>query len=832
MWAKLALKLFRQELKRGELTIITLAIALAVMTVMTLSSITDRIGLSIEQKSNEFIAADRVLSSNHPFDDEIYTQAEAFNVTTSKIIYFDSMLFAGDEMQIASIKASDSLYPLKGDLKVRDTLEGDSYIVSQGPSAGNVWMSDTVFYSLNIDVGDSIEIGAAKFVVEKVLAEEPDAPFSVFSSSRRVLINIDDIPRTEVIQPGSRIYYRTLFAGDEKAITDYYAWLKPNLKDNQNWYGVKDRQSPVAESVNRAERFLLLAGLLGIMLAAVAIAVSAKRYCERQYDPVAMMKTLGGSRITVRKIYLLHLSLVTIFAVSVGLFVGFVLQGVAVDQLAKTMGNTLPSASLKPMLIAVFTGVICAVMFSLKPLLDLFDIPPLRVLRRNLGDTLAVSKIHLGLSALTVYLLMLAYSQNIVVSTILFVSSAVLAGVLFGCSRLLLSGSRKLGLKPSSSWSLAIASLQKRANANSVQLISFALAIKLMLFLFVLKNDLISDWQSQLPVNAPNAFLVNITQSERAIVSDYLTANSITTTDFYPVVRGRVNGINGEKVARSVSAQDNEKKDEEARSGVGRELNLTWIAEPPKHNEVTQGEWFSGVEGGETSIEESMAERLDIKLGDTLDFLIGSETFSVTVTSMRKVNWSTLQPNFFIILSPDVLSSFPATYISAINVPGESKRALQGLLRDHPSISIIDVDTLIKQIRSTIEQVSMAIGFVLVIVLLCGALVLISQVQASLQERMQEVVILRTLGARGRLIKNAILYEFFLLGVFAGTVAAVFSDVALLIVQYNMFEQIGNLHPMIWLVGPLAGALFVAILGYSMIAKTLNKNTQGLVRAL
>ena len=238
------------------------------------------------------------------------------------------------------------------------------------------------------------------------------------------------------------------------------------------------------------------------------------------------------------------------------------------------------------------------------------------------------------------------------------------------------------------------------------------------------------------------------------------------------------------------------------------------------------------LKAGEASIEESMAERLDIKLGDTLDFLIGSETFSVTVTSMRKVNWSTLQPNFFIILSPDVLSSFPATYISAINVPGESKRALQGLLRDHPSISIIDVDTLIKQIRSTIEQVSMAIGFVLVIVLLCGALVLISQVQASLQERMQEVVILRTLGARGRLIKNAILYEFFLLGVFAGTVAAVFSDVALLIVQYNMFEQIGNLHPMIWLVGPLAGALFVAVLGYSMIAKTLNKNTQGLVRAL
>ena len=832
MWAKLALKLFSREFRRGELTVISAAIALAVLTVLTLSMVTERIAQSIAQKSSAFIAADRVLASNHAIDTAFITKAEQQNLQTAQMVYFDTMLFANDQMQFSSVKAASNSYPLKGQLKVKSGLNAQTEVAPGAPSPGNVWLSESVFYSLNINVGDQVELGAALFNVEKVIVEEPDAPFNVFSSSRRVLINIDDVAKTEVIQPGSRVFYRQLYAGDESDINSFYDWLKPQLKENQNWYGVKDRQSPISNSLNRAESFLLLAGLLGIILAAVAIAVSAKRYCERQYDPVAMMKTLGGSRDMIRKIYLMHLLMVCTMAVVVGLAIGYGLQEVATGYLAKSMGTELPMAGFKPWLVAISTGVICAVMFSIKPLLDLFDIPPLRVLRRNLGDRLAVSKIHLGLSALTVFLLMWLFSNNIKITLILFASTLALILVLFLISKLIFGGGRKLGLKPGNSWSLAIASIQKRANVNAVQLISFSLAIKLLLFLIVLKNDIISDWQSQLPSDAPNAFLVNITQNELDPVNEYLAQKGIQVSEFYPTIRGRVNAVNGEAVAREVSLQDNEKKDEEARSGIGRELNLTWLNEVPSQNDIIDGQWFGDDAVAEASLEESMMQRLDVKLGDTLTFLIGAQSFDAKITSVRKVNWATLKPNFFIILSPDVLSSFPATYISSVRIEPEQKRDFSQLLRAYPTITAIDVDNFVKQIQSTIEQVSLAIGFVLAIVVLCGALVLISQVQASLGERMQEIVILRTLGAKSRLIKNATLYEFLLLGGLAGLVAAFFSDIALLIVQQQMFDLAGKLHPNIWIIGPVAGGVFVAGLGYFMIARTLKQNTQGLVRAL
>ncbi|TMP44538.1 FtsX-like permease family protein [Pseudoalteromonas sp. S1688] len=832
MWAKLALKLFSREFRRGELTVISAAIALAVLTVLTLSMVTERIAQSIAQKSSAFIAADRVLASNHAIDTAFITKAEQQNLQTAQMVYFDTMLFANDQMQFSSVKAASNSYPLKGQLKVKSGLNAQTEVAPGAPSPGNVWLSESVFYSLNINVGDQVELGAALFNVEKVIVEEPDAPFNVFSSSRRVLINIDDVAKTEVIQPGSRVFYRQLYAGDENDINSFYDWLKPQLKENQNWYGVKDRQSPISNSLNRAESFLLLAGLLGIILAAVAIAVSAKRYCERQYDPVAMMKTLGGSRDIIRKIYLMHLLMVCTMAVVVGLAIGYGLQEVATGYLAKSMGTELPMAGFKPWLVAISTGVICAVMFSIKPLLDLFDIPPLRVLRRNLGDRLAVSKIHLGLSALTVFLLMWLFSNNIKITLILFASTLALILVLFLISKLIFGGGRKLGLKPGNSWSLAIASIQKRANVNAVQLISFSLAIKLLLFLIVLKNDIISDWQSQLPSDAPNAFLVNITQNELDPVNEYLAQKGIQVSEFYPTIRGRVNAVNGEAVAREVSLQDNEKKDEEARSGIGRELNLTWLNEVPSQNDIIDGQWFGDDAVAEASLEESMMKRLDVKMGDTLTFLIGAQSFDAKITSVRKVNWATLKPNFFIILSPDVLSSFPATYISSVRIEPEQKRDFSQLLRAYPTITAIDVDNFVKQIQSTIEQVSLAIGFVLAIVVLCGALVLISQVQASLGERMQEIVILRTLGAKSRLIKNATLYEFLLLGGLAGLVAAFFSDIALLIVQQQMFDLAGKLHPNIWIIGPAAGGVFVAGLGYFMIARTLKQNTQGLVRAL
>ncbi len=832
MWAKLALRFFIREFKRGELTIIFAAIGLAVLTIFSLSSITERISLNIEQKSSDFIASDRRLSSNYAFDASILDKATAFNLQTAKVIYFDSMLFANDELVLSSVKATTSAYPLRGKLTIKDSLVSQSYEVNSGPKLGNIWLSEGLFYSLDVNVGDTVELGAGNFIISKVLVKEPDAPYFSLSGNKRVLLNYQDVSVTQAVQPGSRVFHRVLFAGNDEQLKGYYQWLKPLLKSNQTWQGIKDRQSPLGNNLNRAERFLLLAGLFGIMLAAVAMAVSAKRYCERQYDPVAMMKTLGGSRQTIRNIFLMHLTLVTSFSILTGLAVGFILQNIGANYLADIMGTVLPKAGVRPWLLSIFIGVICATMFSLKPLLDLFDIPPLRVLRRNLGDKLVISRLHVALSFLTIFLLMWAFSGAIKITLILFTSTIVVIAILFAVSRLLFSVGRKLGLSPGSSWSLALATLQKRANANAIQLVSFALAIKLMLFLLVLKNDIISDWQMQVPEGAPNMFILNINEGEVSAIKQFFNDKNIIHEAFYPVFTGRVDAINGENFARRVSKQEGEELEEGAREGVNREPNLTWLSTLPEGNEITEGQWFSDGDDIEVSVFEGWQRRLGLELGDTITLLINEQPMNVKVTSFRKVDWGSLKPNFVMILSPNMAGRVPVTYFSAAQLLKKHTKDISQLLKRHPTVSMLDIKAQIEQAQSIIAQVSVAIGFVLVIVLVSGSLVLISQVQASLAERKQEVVILRTLGAKGKLIKRATLYEFLLLGAMAGMVAAIVSDIALLVIQQQLFDVEGRLHPYIWVIGPVSGSLFVSTIGYVMVANTMRKNTQGLLKSL
>jgi putative ABC transport system permease protein len=833
MWFKIALKLFSRELRRGELTIIMAAIALAVLTVFSLSSVTERIARNIEQKTADFIAADRRLSSNHPFDAAFIETAKQNGLNTAELVFFDSMLFANDELVLGSIKAVTEDYPLRGKVKLKDSLDGLPYEASNAPKKGEVWLSEGLFYSLGLNIGDSVEVGAGVLTVSKVLVSEPDAPFFSLAGNKRVLISTDDIATTKAIQPGSRVFYRLLFAGSDKQLSDYYLWLKPQLRENQRWEGIKDRQSPLGENLARSEKFLLLAGLFGIMLAAVAMAVSAKRYCERQYDPVAMMKTLGGSRKTVRNIFVSHLAMVTLASVTLGLGIGYGLQELGVSYLANIMNTTLPASGPKPWLLAVFIGVVCALMFSLKPLLDLFDIPPLRVLRRNLGDTLSISWIHISLSIVTIFALMWLFSGNVVTTLILFAATLVVMLVLFAIARLFFGAGRKLGLRPGSSWSLAIATLQKRANANAVQLVSFALAIKLMIFLLVLKNDLINDWQMQIPQDAPNAFFINIAEQDVAPIEARFNEQNIPHEPFYPVFMGRVNALNGELFATEASEQEGEQQDEEARQGIRRELNLTWLKTLPAGNEITEGEWFDAESTElEVSVVDSTAEYLELKLGDTLSFLVGGQTFEAKVTSFRKVDWNSLKPNFIMIFNSAMAGQLPVTYFTAAKLDDKDNQATSELLKTYPTMSMIDIKSRIEQAQSMIGQVSLAISFVLGIVLVSGALVLISQVQASLAERMQEVVILRTLGAKGSLIRFATLFEFLLLGAIAGFVAALVSDVTLFVLQRQLFDLAGQFHPYVWLLGPMVGATFVACIGYLMVAKTMRKNTQSLLRSI
>lgn len=834
MWHKISFRLLKQELKRGELTVMALAIILSVTAVLSLSLFSERLQSGLLERSSEFLAADRVLSSRRDIPTQWIEQAQQENLETAWRVVFNSMAFANERLQLIDIKAVSDGYPLRGELKIADKPYAEGEVADGLPGPGEAWVAGALFQSLQIDLGDSIEVGNSEFKVTKVVTYEPDVGFSVFTDSPNVIIRYSQLEQTGLIQPGSRVRYNVLMAGSQDALQRYEDWLLPRLnEDTHSWRSIEDGESPLARSLNRAERFMMLASLLGVVLAATAVAVAAQRYCQRNYDVVAIFKTLGASRQQIRRIFITHLLLLTAMSVAIGMLLGWIIQTVVIDWVAQQLDASLPTASVKPYLLAAATGVISAVMFTLYPLFRLVSIPPLRVLHRQLVGGQAIRWLQWLLTGGTIYGLLVLYSQQWWLSTALFAGGVFAAAVLLGIGRLLIGASRKAGMQAGSAWRLAMAGLQRRAAANSVQMLAFSTAIMLLLLVTVLRNDLLADWQRQLPKDAPNYFALNIAEEKVPELKAMFEREDITSTDQYPIVPGRVTQHNGEDLLAEVTKEEREQDaEQEGREGFGRELSMTWRDTVPPNNEIVEGSWWGDDAEPQVSVEKIAAERLDIQVGDTLTFNIGGEEFSVPVTSLREADWSTLQPNFYMIFNTNTLQDFPATYITSFHLDEERKDELYELFKPFPEASLIDLDAIIDQIREVISQVSLAILFVLVLVIVAGSLVLVAQVQASMEERQKELVILRTLGAPGKLLSRSITYEFLVLGAISGLIATIAMDIALLILQTQVFNMDATWHWRLWLIGPVTGALTVGLLGRLSCARLIRRNTAQLIRKL
>ncbi|MDX1706757.1 ABC transporter permease, partial [Pseudidiomarina sp.] len=755
---------------------------------------------------------------------------------TARRVVFNSMAFAADELALVDIKAVSSGYPLRGTLKTADEPYAQDQVTDDLPEPGEAWVASALFEELSLAVGDTIDIGNSQFRVSRVLTYEPDVGFSVFTDSPNVLIRYSDLEGTGLIQPGSRVRYHVLFAGAEEQLSEYENWLQPQLnEDTHNWRSIADGDTPLARSLQRAERFMMLASLLGVVLAATAVAVAAQRYCQRNYDVVAIFKTLGAGKRQIQRIFILHLLLLTVISITIGLLLGWFIQAQVIDLVAEQLGASLPEAGYKPYLLASATGFISAVMFTLYPLLRLVAIPPLRVLNRELTAANGLRWLHWVACGGTIYVLLLIYSQQWLLSTALFAGGALAAALLLVIGRVFIGASRRAGMQAGSAWRLAMAGLQRRAQANSVQMLSFSTAIMLLLLVLALRSELLEDWQRQLPDDAPNYFVVNVAESDVKALEQRLAERNIEANDMYPVVPGRMTAVNSVTVVDEVSKEEEggaDTKSDEVREGFGRELALTWRDELPPNNILIAGEWWGDDPQPQVSIEQGVAERMRLELGDVLKFNIGGNEFEVPVTSIREVNWASIQPNFFMIFNTATLEDFPATYISSFTLEPERKSELYELFKPFPQVSLIDLDALTEQLREVISQVSLAIGFVLILVLIAGVLVLLAQVQASMEERQQELVILRTLGAPAKLLSRSVTYEFLILGAISGLIATLAMELALLILQTQVFEMGATLHWRFWLVGPLAGALVVGIMGRLACGRLVRRNTAQLIRTL
>ncbi|MFC3120225.1 ABC transporter permease [Agaribacter flavus] len=839
MAVSLAWRLFKHEARRGELTIILLAIVLSVTSVLALSLFSERLQQALTDRSAEFIAADSQLRSRNPVDEAWLQEAKDRGLNTAFQLSTRSMAFAGDNLSLSDLRAVNDDYPLKGQIKLSDKPFGEAKPTDKVPRSGEAWIDSRSIQLLGVSVGGSIDVGDKTLVVSQILNEIPDGGFSVFNTEPMILISADDLEATGIIGPGSRVTYKYYFAGESDDIEAYYDWLRPQLdREIHRWQSIEDDDSPIGRSVARAEEFFLLASLLAIILAAVSIAVAAQRFSQRHFDPVAVMKTLGASKQVVRKIYLIQICFITALGIVLGIVIGFLLQEAVVALLADSVPVALDAWHWRPLGIAVFTGITCALLFSLYPLLQLFSVPPLRVLRKDIDATLSSRALQFLFSGSAVFLLMLFYSGDPVISGILFSSGIVLVASLLGMTYLLIMLGRKLGSGGMGAWTLAWARIRRRAMGNSVQLISFAITIMLLLVVLVMRNDMVKQWRDQLPEGTPNYFISNVTEDQKAGLTQQFEDFNVEYDKFFPVVRGRFVAINDEKIRTDITKEDEEVADE-GRQGLGREANLTWSTELQKGNEIAEGVWHAQWSPTSTdsqdiplSIEKELAENLGIQMGDKLTFNVGSEVITATVTSIRTVDWQTLQPNFFFVLHPQAMKNFNPTYITSFHLDESRKADISKLLAPFASITLFDVDARLDQLREIIDQVSMAVEFILVLVLVAGGLVLIAQVQASMDERLQELAILRTLGLKGRRIRFSVVNEFVIIGVVAGLMAALANEFSLYLLQSNVFQMPASIHMEYWVIAPIAGAIVVGILGAFGCWRLLSLNTSALLRKM
>ena len=769
-------RMFRRDSRAGELRLLLAALVVSVASLTAVGFFTDRIRQALERDANQLLGADLLLIADHPWPEAVRALIQTHALRIAETRTFPSMVTTGAEKggraHPADVKAVSAAYPLRGNLRVAIGLHQPDRQVSEIPAAGTVWVDERLASALAVEIGDEIQLGARRLRIAAILTLEPDRGVNFFSVAPRLLMNLDDLASTALIQPGSRVSYRLLVAGDPAPVNAFRIEVKKRLSAGERIEDAENARPEIRTALDRAQKFLGIAACLSVVLSAVAMALASRRYMQRHLDACAVMRCMGATQSFLLRTYAGQFLLIGFVGTLLGCLTGFGAHFVLHAWLAQLLATPLPLPGMLPALQGLVVGFLLLFGFALPPVFQLKRVSTLRVLRREFAEKgLPQTRLlagyglgFVGLAGLIVWLagevrLGLLIGAGFFGAMVLFSLVARLA--VFLASRV--RGHRAGGV----SWRFGLASLERHALASVIQIVALALGFMALMLLTAVRGDLLQAWQRAIPPDAPNRFVVNIQPEQRDDVRRLFATHGLQP-DFAPMIRGRLTRVNAQPI------RPEQYTDERARRLVEREFNLSYRNDLPEGNQVTTGRWFSSAElsQGVASVEEGLARTLGLKVGDRLGFEVAGESVEMTVVGLRKLNWDSMRVNFFVLTPPQLLEGFPQSWITSIYLGPDHSGFVNTLVEAFPNLTVIDVAAIVRQLQSIMAQVARAIQFVFLFTLLAGILVLYAALAAAAEERRYELAVMRALGARRDQLRRALLTEFSAIGALAGLIGA------------------------------------------------------------
>ena len=813
-----ALRSFGRELRSGEVLVLLAAVILAVAALTAVGFLTDRIGKAVARQANEVLAADLRLRSQDPIPDAWRQLASEYELRTADTLLFPTVVFAGDLSALTSLLAVTDGYPLRGAVRISDALFSEQRQADGIPAPGEVWADSALLARVDADVGDMLSVGEAELRVGAVLTYRPDQSIGFASLAPTLVMNLADMPATNLIGEGSRVRYALLIAGAEESVGEFNAAIEDELPDSLRLRSAEESGERAYAAADRAKQFLSLTAVISLLLSAVAVAMSARRFAQRRMDTVALMKSLGATQGFVISVAIVQLIMLGVIGVAAGSVVGFAAEEILSWILADIIQGDLPDPGPMPVILASGSAMVLLVGFALPSLIQLRNTPPLRVLRHDVMPPAPSRILVAGLSLAAVAALLYRSVGDPTMLLIVLSGIVIIAAALYLVGRGLVATMGRFRSGVGVAWRYGLANVARRGRASAVQVVAFGLGLTVLLLLTLVRTDLLEGWRRTLDQDAPNHFLINIQRSETDSVTGVFESRGVRAPDYAPLVRARMTLINGESV------KDREYPAPDAQWFVNREQNLSWATHLSSSNELLEGEWWPADYDGPplVSIEEEVAMETGLGIGDKLQFEVAGQLLDAEITSVRRINWDSFMPNFFLVLSPGALDDYPATFIASMRVDGEDKGVLVDLVRKHPTISVIDLDSILQQVRGIIEKATMAVQAVFFFTLAAGIAVLFAAVQSTIDERRFESAMLRALGARKRIVFSGVMAEFAALGAAAGILAAAGASVLAAILAVQLFELPYSFNPLLWVVGVVAGLVVVCASGYFAARSAIN----------